>query len=115
MWRGAACLAVLAWMLAVAIWANSSWTDSVPLTTPLGVEPRTASFTCSAPFDSRVVEREDPDDEGQYPPSQEPCDVHGERRALAVFDMALGVALLGSLLYLGTRRSPQMQSGAAPG
>lgn len=114
MWRSAAFLAALAWMLSVGIWANSSWTESVPLATPPGAEAQATSFLCSAPFDTKAVEPENPANERQYPVSRQPCEVHGERRALAIFDLGLGLAVLTALIYLGARRSTPSEADAGP-
>lgn len=100
-WQQVSILAVVAWMLAVGSWANRSWTETVPLATPAGAEGQSRSYQCGAPFGPRSVDRQGPPTE--LAPVREPCDLHGERRALAVVDLALGAAAIAALAYLGAR------------
>ena len=103
-WQRVAIVAVIAWMLAVGAWANRSWSESVPLATPPEVPAQSRSFACGAPLGSRSAEPvgRAPSD---YPPARQPCEVHGERRVLAVLDLGLGAVLLAGLIVLGRRSS----------
>ena len=116
MWPKLAFLLVLAWMLVVLNWANQSWTETVDLVTPPGVEAQAQEFECSAPFDARAA---DPKGGGEsvHPPAREPCQVHGERRSLAIFDLAFGALLLAAGIYVtsrySARREPALTGDAA--
>lgn len=109
-WQRLAIVAVVAWMLAVGAWANRSWTDTVPLTTEGGTESR--EFLCGAPFGSKSVEQKVP---GPLPgpPVREPCEVHGERRLLAVVDLAAGALAVVALVLLGRRSAAHREPSLA--
>jgi hypothetical protein len=108
MWRRAALLFLVAWVLAVGSWANRSWTEIVPLVTPPDVEAESRSFVCGAPLGSGTVHPKPPI-ERQYPLSREPCRLHGERRALAVVDLLIGVAGLVAIVYFGARHADRKE------
>lgn len=95
-----AIVAVVAWMLAVGFWANRSWTDTVPVATDAGTESR--EFVCGGPFGATAPEQKVA---GPLPgaPVRTPCEVHGERRLLAVVDLAAGVLALAGIVVLGRR------------
>ncbi|MGQ0519883.1 MAG: hypothetical protein ACT4PX_01870 [Actinomycetota bacterium] len=112
MWRRAALLSLLVWVLAVGSWANRSWTESVPLVTPPDVEAESRSFVCGAPLGSRTVHPRPPI-ERPYPLSREPCRLHDERRALAVVDLLIGVAGVVALVYFGARHAARKEPDPA--
>ena len=99
-WQRVAIVAVVAWMLAVGLWANRSWTDTVPIATDAGTQSR--EFVCAAPFGTASPEQKTP---GPLPgtPVRKPCEVHGERRLLAVVDLVVGVLALAGIVVLGRR------------
>jgi hypothetical protein len=101
-WQRVAILGVVAWLLAVVVWANRSWTETVSVVTPVGAAAQSRTFVCGAPLGSKTVDTE------VTPPSEFPlvrpaCDVHSERRVLAVVDAVVGVILIAGLVYLGRR------------
>ena len=108
-WLRVGFVCVILWMLAVGVWANRSWTESLTPVAPAGVVAQERSFVCSAPFAARSV---DPVGavEADFPLPDEPCDVHRERRVLAIVDLGIGAALLVLLVYLGTRSSARKEA-----
>lgn len=111
-WWRVAFVSLLAWTLAVASWANSSWTEEIPLETPPGAEADFRSFVCSAPFKAKAAEPKEAEPT-EHRLSREPCEVHGERRLLAVLDILLGVAGLALLAYLGVRSASRKEPAPA--
>ncbi len=111
MWRRVAIAGVLIWMLVVANWASRSWSDSVTLTTPPEVAEQSREFVCSAPLDAKSAQPKD-SDASQYSLSRQPCEVHGERRWLAIFNIVLGVATVAVLIWLGTRSASRKEAAA---
>ena len=111
MWRRVAIAGVLVWMLVVVSWASRSWSDSVTLTTPPGVEEQSRQFVCSAPLDSRSAQPNG-GDTSEYSLSRQPCEVHGERRWLAIFNIVLGVAAVAVLIWLGNRAASRKEAAA---
>jgi hypothetical protein len=103
-WQRVAVLVVVAWMLAVGAWANRSWTETIPLVTPPETEGQSRSFVCGAPFAARSAE---PEESGplDHPLSRQPCEVNGERRVVAIVDLALGAVVLAGVVYAGRRSS----------
>lgn len=105
-----AVLGVVAWLLAVVMWANRSWTETVPVATPVGAPAQARSFECGAPLGPRtVIEQTPPSD---LPLDRRPCDVHGERRVLAVVDVVVGAVLIAGLVYLGRRSAARHEEDA---
>lgn len=100
-WRRVAILGVVAWLLAVVMWANRSWTETVPVVTPVGAPAQSRTFVCGAPLGSKTVSELTPPSD--LPLDRRPCDVHGERRVLAMVDVVFGVFLIAGLVYLGRR------------
>lgn len=111
MWRRVAIAVVLVWTLVVANWASRSWSDSVTLTTPPGVEEQSREFVCSTPFDANAAQPKD-SNASEYGLSRQPCEVHGERRWLAMFDIGLGLAGVALLIWLGARSSSRKKAAA---
>lgn len=101
-WQRFTIVIVVAWMVAVGAWANRSWTDTVLLVTPAEVEAQSHAFVCSAPLAAKSVS-----DEGgtpaRYPPARPPCEVHGERRAVAVLDFGFGALAVVAVVLIGRR------------
>ncbi len=112
-WWRVAFVALLAWMLAVGVWANRSWTDNVPLQTPPDVAAQERAFVCGPPLGAKSAEPENAAP-GEYPPLREPCELHGQRRAIAVIDIGLGVAGIALLIYVGRRRSSRKEARVTP-
>ena len=111
MWRRVAIAVVLFWTLAVANWASRTWNDSVKLTTLPAIKEQAREFVCSAPFRAKSAQAKDID-ASEYPLSRQPCEVHGERRWLAVFDIGVGLAGVALLIWLGTRSSSRKKAAA---
>ena len=108
-WQRVAILLVVAWLLAVLVWANRSWTETVSVVTPVGAPAQSRTFVCGAPLGAKTVDTQvAPSD---FPLARRACDVHGERRVLAVIDVVVGVILIAGLVYLG-RRSAARQEDA---
>lgn len=101
-WQRVAFLVIVAWMLAVGAWANRSWTEKIPLVTPPETEGRSRSFVCGAPFGAKSAEAEEPGPL-DHPLSRQPCEVHDERRVVAIVDLALGAFVLAGVVYAGRR------------
>ena len=101
-WRRVAFLSVLAWLLFVALWANRTWTESVPVTVPPGAAADERTFECSAPFRAKEVRPKEPL-AADVALEHGPCEEHGQRRVLAVFDIAVGGTALVLLAYRRAR------------
>jgi hypothetical protein len=109
-WQRVAILGVVAWLVAVVMWANRSWTETVPVVTPVGASAQSRTFVCGAPLGSNTVtERTPPSD---LPLDGRPCEEHGERRVLAVVDVGVGVVLIAGLAYLGRRSAARHDEDA---
>jgi hypothetical protein len=111
-WRRVAFLVLLAWVLFVATWATRSWTQSVPVTAPAGGTETERTFECSAPFRAKEVRPRDPLT-GDEQLAQEPCEEHGERRVIAVLDIALGATVLVLLAYRRGRSGRHAEAAEA--
>lgn len=109
-WQRVAILGVVAWLLAVVMWANRSWTETVPVVTPVGAPAQSRTFSCGAPLGSRTVTELTPPSD--LPLDRRPCDVHGERRVLAMVDVVVGVFLIAGLVYLGRRSAARHDEDA---
>ena len=106
-WQRVAILGVVAWLLAVVVWANRSWTETIPVVTPVGAPAQSRTFVCGAPLGSRTVTEVTPPSD--LPLARRPCDLHGERRVLAVVDVVVGVVLVVGLVYLGRRSAARRE------
>ncbi len=101
-WRRITVVVLVAFGLAVAVWATRPWSDTTPLVAPPGVkqpQPDTVKSKCGAPWGGASV---------KTPPTIRPvvgtpCGGRSERRRLALFDDAL--AAVGIVGVTVARRS----------
>lgn len=109
-WQRVAILGVAAWLLAVVMWANRSWTETVPVVAPAGAPAQSRTFVCGAPLGPRTFTERTP--ASDLPLDRRPCAAHGERRLLAVVDVGAGVVLIAGLVYLGRRSAARHEDDA---
>lgn len=97
---------MLGFLVAVAVWAFRPWTSAVTLDD----KGRQALYTCGPPFGSASVEPANGDARSPTALVRRPCSTRGERRTLAVADLAVGTAGLVLLLML-KRPQPAVEVG----
>jgi hypothetical protein len=98
-WRRIAIVGVLAWIVAVAFWASRPWTDTVTVRVPKGSPPESVRFDCGRLFGGgggwhAVIATP----KALRNLAHRPCTARGERRVVAVLDLAVGVVALAVLL-----------------
>jgi hypothetical protein len=111
-WGRIAIVAVLLWIVGVAVWAYQPWTDTVPLVVPKGQPPRSVAYSCGRLVGSSDVKPSVDAVSAARPLAHKPCSGRTERRVLAVLDEAVGLAAM----YVLLTRSPSRRNevSAAP-
>ena len=108
-WTRLALVVIVVWMAAVALWTTRPWSDTVALVVPPKVQlqtkdkaPAFATYECSDLLGAPATPT--PHGTVRYPPARPPCTDLGQRRALAVADLVLGVVALGAVVATSARR-----------
>lgn len=102
-WRRLAIVAMVGFVVVVAIWAFRPWTSAVTLpqrkvdptnNAPVDTKVRQATFRCGAPFGSASIAPSNATARSGDDLSHAPCTTRGARRVLAVLDVILGSAVV---------------------
>lgn len=97
-WRRIALIGVLAWLVGVAVWAYTPWSDVVTLQVPKGAPPQSVSYACGRLVGNSELKPSEDAVTAAYPLAHKPCGARTERRVLVVVDGAIGVVMLFMLL-----------------
>src|SRR6476646_1947503 len=103
-WRRYSILAVLAFLVGVAIWSTMAWSDTVNFDVPRGKPaPPAVTVGCGHLFGGGPSTSTHVAPVNGYPPSHTPCSGRTDRRILVFVDAIVGVVALFVLL---TRFAP---------
>jgi len=98
-WRRYTIIAVLAFLVGVAVWSSMAWSDTVNFDVPRGKPaPPPVKVECGHLFGSGPSSSTHVAAVNGYKPSHKPCSGRTDRRILVVLDAIVGIAALVVLL-----------------